>query len=337
MSKHVVTVFGGSGFLGRHVVRRLASSGAIVRVAVRDPVAAEYLKPMGDVGQIVPIGIDIRHPHQVAAAVAGAETVINLVGILYQSGQATFDAIQRQGAHTIAAAAKASGVKQLVHISALGADAASQSDYARSKAAGEDLVRQEFPSAVIFRPSIVFGPEDNFFNRFAGIIRISPFLPVFGCPMPPKVSFLTGGALCQVDLFGDGGTRFQPVYVGDVADAIMAALQGSTAAGRTFDLGGPTVYSFKQLMELLLAVTRRRRSLLPVPFLAATIAGFFLEMLPNPLLTRDQVTLMAHDNIVAKDVPGLADLGISATPAEAILPTYLARYRPVAAPEPGIA
>ena len=337
MSKHIVTVFGGSGFLGRHVVRRLASSGAIVRVAVRDPIAAEYLKPMGDAGQIVPIGIDIRHPHQVAAAVAGAETVINLVGILFQSGQATFDAIQRQGAHNIAAAAQASGAKRLVHISALGADANSQSDYARSKAAGEDAVRQAFPSAIILRPSILFGPDDNFFNRFAGLVRISPFLPVFGCPMPPKVSLLTGGALCAIDLFGHGGTRFQPVYVSDVADAIMAALRDGTAAGRTFELGGPTVYSFKQLMELLLAVTRRKRCLMPVPFMAATMAGFFLEMLPNPLLTRDQVTLMECDNIVANDALGLANLGIPATPAEAILPTYLARYRPVASPEPGIA
>lgn len=307
MSRHVVTVFGGSGFLGRHLVRRLAQTGAIVRVATRDPVGAALLKPMGDVGQIVPVYADLTNRSQIDAAVAGAGTVINLVGILFERGRATFDAIHTEGAGAVASAAAAAGVGQLVHISALGASADSPSAYARSKVAGEVAVREAFPTAVILRPSVIFGPEDNFFNLFAGIMRLSPFLPVFE-------------------------SRFQPVYVGDVADAAMKALTGPLAQGKTFEIGGPTVYSFRELMELLLSVTARRRLLVPMPFGLASFAAWFLQLLPNPLLTCDQVKQLQRDNIVGEGAATLADLGIAPTPAEAILPSYLARYRLPTAP-----
>lgn len=327
MARHVVTVFGGSGFLGRHLVRRLARTGAIVRVAVRDPEGASFLKPMGDVAQIVPIGADLDDPALVAAAVSGAETVINLVGILDESGRATFQRVHVDGAATIARAAAAAGARRLVHVSALGADAHSASAYARTKAAGEEAVRAAFPAASILRPSVVFGPEDNFFNLFAGIMRISPVLPVFGCPMPPRIALFSDGAFLRVDWFGSGGTRFQPVYVGDVADAIMRLLAAQAPVGRTYELGGSRVYSFKELMELLLAVSRRKRLLVPVPFSLAIIAGWFLQLLPAPLLTVDQVRQLRRDNVVAAGALTLDDLGIEPTAAEAILPTYLSRYR----------
>ena len=307
MSRHVVTVFGGSGFLGRHLVRRLARTGAVVRVATRDPVGAAALKPMGDVGQIVPVYADISNRAQIDAAVAGADTVVNLVGILVGSGRQTFETAHVEGAAKVAAAATAASARRFVHVSALGADAASPSAYARSKAAGEAAVRTAFPAAVVLRPSVVFGPEDNFFNLFAGIMRLSPVLPIFGP--------------------GEDGTRFQPIYVGDVADAIMKAALDRNVQGKTYEIGGPTVYSFRALMQLLLSVTGRRRLLVPVPFALAAIAAWFLQILPNPLLTCDQVALLRQDNVVGKGAATLADLGIDPTPAEAILPSYLARYR----------
>ena len=305
MARHVVTVFGGSGFLGRHLVRRLARSGAIVRVAVRDPVGAEFLKTAGDVGQIVPIRASVTDAAQVAAAVHGAEDVITLVGILYESGGATFRRIHVEGAMTVAQAAAAAGVKRLIHVSALGADATSPSLYAQTKAEGEAAAREAFPAATIVRPAVVFGPEDNFFNMFAGIMRLSPVLPVFG----------------------DGSVKMQPVYVADVADALMAIRADRRTAGQTYELGGPKVYTFKELMALVLAVTGRRRLLLPVPFWAASFAAWFLQFLPHPLLTTDQVAQLQRDNVVGPGASGLIDLGIQPTAAEAILPTYLARFR----------
>ncbi len=312
MSRHVVTIFGGSGFLGRHLVRRLARTGTIVRVATRDPVGAATLKPMGDVGQIVPIYADISNRAQVDAAVAEAEMVVNLVGILFESGGKTFQTTHVEGAANVAAAATAAGARRLVHVSALGADPTSPSAYARSKAAGEAAVRTAFPGAVVLRPSVIFGSEDNFFNLFAGIMRLSPVLPVLGP--------------------GEEGTRFQPVYVGDVADAIMKAVLDRNTQGKTYEIGGPTIYSFRAMMELLLTVTGRRRLLIPVPFVLATIAGWFLQILPNPLLTCDQVAQLRQDNVVGKGMMTLADLGIDPTPAEAILPSYLVRYRLPVAP-----
>jgi len=318
------TVFGGSGFVGRHVVRCLAAGGWQVQIATRDIEKAALLKPCGEIGQIVPLQTDITDPRQVAGAVAGSDAVINSVGILYETGRNRFGAIHAEAAGTIAAAAKAAGASKMVHVSALGADKDSEAQYARSKAAGEDAVMAAFPDAAVLRPSVVFGPEDNFFNMFAGMTRLTPVLPVYGCPTLPKISFDDG---LNIDFYGEGGTKFQPVYVGDVADAVMATLERDDAQGRCYELVGPTIYSFKALLDLLLKVTERRRILVPVPFAMAEFQALFLELLPKPLLTRDQVTLLKTDNVFSGEHPGLVDLGIQATAAEAILPTYLKRFR----------
>lgn len=315
-----VTVFGGSGFVGRHVVSRLAARGLVVRVAVRDVAAAAFVKPMGDVGQVTPVRANILDEADVAAAVDGSDAVINLVGILFSRGRQRFDAIHRDGAERIARLSKAAGVERFVQMSALGASATSPAQYATSKAAGEDAVRGAFASASIVRPSVIFGPDDDFFNQFAGLARLSPFLPVFGCPFP---SFSNG----TVDLYGDGGTRFQPVYVGDVADAIVACLDRDDAAGQTYELAGPTVYSFKQLMELVLSATDRKALLLPIPFWVASTKALFLELLPKPLLTRDQVALLKSDNVLSGAAPTLETLGIDPTAVELIVPIYLDRFR----------
>jgi len=319
------TVFGGSGFLGRHLVRRLAAGGWQVQIAARDVEKAALLKPCGEIGQVVPLQTDITDPRQVAGAVTGVDAVINSVGILYESGRNRFSAIHAEAAGTIAAAAEAAGASKMVHVSALGADKDSEAQYARTKAAGEAAVMAAFPKATVLRPSVVFGPEDNFFNMFAGITRLTPVLPVYGCPTLPKVSY--GDEGLDIDFYGDGGTKFQPVYVGDVADAIMAALERDDAEGRCYELVGPTVYSFKALLDLLLKVTERKRLLVPIPFALAEFQALFLELLPKPLLTRDQVTLLKTDNVFSGEHPGLADIGIEATAAEAILPTYLKRFR----------
>lgn len=301
----VATVFGGSGFIGRYVVKRLAEAGFIVRVAVRDPEAALFLKPMGGVGQVVPMACDVTKPALVAAAVAGAEVVVSLVGILFESRTNSFAATQAEAPGTIARAAAAAGVQRLVHVSALGADAASDSLYARSKAEGEQAVLAAFPAATILRPSLVFGPEDGFFNRFAAMAGLSPVLP----------------------LVGGGQTRFQPVYVGDVADAVMAALARDEAMGRTYELGGPKTYTFRELMEFILATIGRRRPLVPLPWGLAMLQGRLGEFLPTPPITRDQVRLLRRDSVVAAGAPGLAELGIAPHAIEAIVPSYLARYR----------
>lgn len=327
MQKQVVTVFGGGGFIGRHVVRRLVATGAIVRVAQRDPEEARYLKPMGDVGQVVPVAANIRDENSVAAAVAGADSVINLVGLLYESGTQSFGKTHVAGARNVANAAGVAGVRNLVQMSAIGASPESEAAYARTKANGEKAVKKAFPDAVIIRPSIVFGPEDKFFNMFSNLARISPFLPVFGCPVMPQIRFFTEKGLVSVDLYGDGGTKFQPVYVGDVADAIVACLDNPQAKGETYELGGPTVYSSKELMALLLKTIGRRRFLAPIPFWKLMIEARFLELLPKPLMTRDQVKLLKVDNVVARRAKKLSHLGITPTAAEAILPGYLARYR----------
>lgn len=300
-----VTVFGGSGFIGRHLVRRLAARGDVVRVAVRDPVAAAFLKPMGNVGQIVPMRVDIRDQAAVDEAVRGADAVVNLVGILAEGGRQRFDAIQGEGATRIAAAAKAAGVPRFVQVSAIGADAGSPSGYARSKAAGEAGVRRHYPDAPILRPSVVFGPEDDFFNRFARLAQFAPALP----------------------LVGGGTTRFQPVYVGDVAAAIEVALDSADASGRTFELGGPRVIDMREVLDYVLAQTRRRRALVNLPFPVANALAAILEKLPAPQLTRDQVKLLRVDNVVAAGAHDLHSLGIEPTPIEAVVPRYLETYR----------
>jgi len=306
MYDSIVTVFGGSGFIGRYVVEKLAQKGWIIRVAVRRPANALFLKSAGMLGQITPIAANIRDRASVEAAVAGSDAVINLVGILYQAGAQRFAAIQAEGAGLVARAAREAGARQVVHISAIGADPASPAAYARSKAAGEEAMRTEFSAATILRPSIVYGAEDAFFNRFAAMAQISPFLP----------------------LIGGGRTLFQPVYVVDVADAVVAALERPEAAGQTYELGGPHIYSFRELMEFMLLEIRRKRLLLPIPFPIASLQGLLLQGLPRPPLTLDQVRLLRRDNIVAAGAKSLPDLGVAPTALELILPTYLDRYRP---------
>lgn len=327
MSQRIVTVFGGSGFIGRHVVRRLAQEGAQVRVAVRDPETANYLRLMGGIGQIVPVPTDISDPASVARALDGADQAVNLVGILFEAGKQRFQRVHTDAAACIADASQTAGVRQLVHVSAIGADAKSDALYARTKGLGEKAVKKAYPKATILRPSIVFGPEDGFFNLFAGMSRLAPALPVFGCPAWPKVSVFSNKGLFNLDFYGDGGTKFQPVYVGDVADAVMTTLVSPETAGKVYELGGPTVYSSRELMSLMLRTIGRRRILLPLPFWLLTTMGFFMEALPKPLITRDQVKLLRRDNVVARRAKKLQDLGIASTAAEAVLPTYLARFR----------
>ena len=311
----VVTVFGASGFIGRYVVSEIAKSGARVRAAVRRPDRAGFLKPMGDVGQITPIAANIRDDASVAAAIDGADTVINLVGILFPGSKQTFESLQADGAHRVARAAKAAGVERLIQVSAIGADAESESAYASTKGIGEKLVRETFPGASIVRPSIVFGPEDDFFNRFAALARFTPALP----------------------LIGGGHTKLQPVYVGDVADAIATICGEPKSAGAIYELGGPRIYSFRELMEIVLEEIDRKRLLVPVPFPIATAQAAILELAflvpkmlnlgANPPVTVDQVKLLRHDNVVSGELPGLEDLGVDATALETILPAYLRRYR----------
>jgi uncharacterized protein YbjT (DUF2867 family) len=304
----LVTVFGGSGFLGRHVVRALAQRQYRIRVAVRRPELCGYLRPMGRVGQINAVQANLRYPESVAAAVRDADIVVNLVGILFKRGVQNFDAVQVEGAEAVAQAAKAAGAR-LVHISAIGADANSLSHYARSKAEGEQRVLAADLAATIVRPSVVFGPEDDFFNRFAALARIAPALP----------------------LPGGGHTRFQPVFAGDVAEAVAKAVDGETKAGAIYELGGPAVRSFKELMEFTLATIRRRRLLVPVPFPVMKLNAAFLQFMPKPLLTPDQVELLKHDNVVSDDARRdgrtLEALGIIPETVDAIVPSYLWRFR----------
>lgn len=301
----LVTVFGGSGFLGRYTVRALARAGHRIRVAVRQPHLANFVLPMGHVGQIQIVHANVTDGETVARALKGADAAVNLVGILYESGRQKFRVLHADAAETIASAARDAGATALVHVSAIGADPQSDSVYARTKGEGEARVREAYPGAAILRPSIVFGPEDRFFNRFAGLARISPALP----------------------LIGGGRTRFQPVYVVDVASAVLSCIENPANAGRTYELGGPGVYTFRELMRLVLAETNRRRLLVPVPWSIAMLKAAFLGLLPNPMLTRDQVRLLRRDNVVAPDAPGLADLGITPEPPEAIIPSYLWRFR----------
>ena len=305
MRNRRVCVVGGSGFIGRYVVKRLAARGAVVSVVSRHASEARFLKPMGDVGQIALIDAGLADEAALAAALEGASAVVSSVGILYERGRQRFQLLHVDGPARLARLAAAAGARQFVHVSALSADARAASAYARSKAEGEAVVKAAFPAATILRPSLVFGPEDDFFNRFGAMARVAPALP----------------------LVGGGGTRFQPVYVGDVADAVMAALERPEAEGKTYELGGPAVLSFRQLMELLLAEIGRRRLLVPMPFGFASLMAFFLGMMPKPMLTRDQVKLLQKDTVVTPGALGLADLGISPTALALVLPTYLSRFR----------
>ena len=305
----LVTVFGGSGFLGRHVVRALARRGYRVRVAVRNPNLAGHLQPLGNVGQIQAVQANLRVRWSIDRAVQGADHVVNLVGILFESGRQRFDAVQDFGARAVAEAARGVGAK-LTHVSAIGADLQSSAAYARTKAQGEQAVLETARDAVIFRPSIIFGPEDGFFNRFAAMAKFSPFLP----------------------LIGGGETKFQPVYVVDVAEAIARSVDGTVEGGRVYELGGPETLSFKECMEEMLSVIGRRRLLLPLPWGVARFQASILGLLPNPLLTTDQVEMLRSDNVVSPgaraDGRTFAALGMEPQAMDAILPTYLWQYRP---------
>lgn len=297
-------VFGGTGFIGRYVVKRLARLGYVVRVAGRDPERAHTLKPMGFVGQIVPYYAPLTEEAPVRRALEGAELAVNLVGILFERRSGDFMRIHAEGAERAARLARAAGVARFVHVSAIGADPASPSLYAQSKARGEEAVRAAFPDAVLLRPSVVFGPEDQFFNRFARLAQISPVLPVIA-----------------------GETRMQPVYVGDVADAVLAALTRDELPASLFELGGPKVWRFREILAYVLKETRRRRLLLPLPMGLARLQARLFELLPNPPLTRDQLLLLSRDNVVSEGMPDLAALGITPTPVELIVPDYLRAYR----------
>jgi uncharacterized protein YbjT (DUF2867 family) len=306
----LVTVFGGSGFIGRHVVRALAKRGWRVRPAVRRPDLAGHLQPMGGVGQIMPVQANLRYPDSVMRAVDGADAVVNLVGILYQTGRQSFDAVQAEGPRAIARAAARAGISSMVQMSAIGADASGAAAYARTKAAGEAAVLAEVPASVILRPSIVFGPEDNFFNQFASLARLLPALP----------------------LIGGGETRFQPVFVGDVAEAVALALEGKAKPGTIYELGGPAVKTFREILEYILKETGRSRPLVPLPFALAELQGRLLELLPmKPLLTRDQVLMLRSDNVVSAAAVAegrtLEGLGVTPESIEAVVPSYLYRFR----------
>ena len=304
--EQVVTVFGGSGFVGRYVVALLARDGWRIRVAVRDPQKAAFLKACGDVGQVVPLAVDVSDPASVARIVQGSSVVINLIGILLEQGKQRFDLLQASVPGTVAAAAQKAGARTLIQMSAIGADLNSPSRYGRSKAEGEVAARAAFPSAVIVRPSIVFGPEDDFFNRFAKMAHVSPFLP----------------------LVGGGNTRFQPVYVGDVAGAIRKiVLHPDKYSGEIYELGGPKVMTFRECLELLLREVRLNRFLVGLPFWLARVMSVFMTVLPNPPLTLDQLKMLEKDNVVSDQAKHLEDLGIKPVDPHLILSDYLSRYR----------
>ncbi len=304
----IVTIFGGSGFVGRYVAQTMARRGWRVRVAVRRPNEALFVKPYGVVGQVAPMQANIRDDASCARALEGATAAIYSVGVLYSAGANTFEAVQAEGPARVARLAAELGVRRLALVSAIGADADSPSAYARSKAAGEAATAAAFPSATMLRPSIVFGPEDAFFNRFAGMAKVSPVIPLVG-----------------------GSTRFQPVYVQDVADAVAAAATGAAQSG-VYELGGPRVATFRELIELMLRVIRRRRMIVDLPIPLAKLQGTVLQNLAlvglEPPITRDQVLQLARDNVVADDARGLDALGVSPTALEAVLESYLYAYRP---------
>jgi uncharacterized protein YbjT (DUF2867 family) len=301
-----ITIFGGSGFVGRSLVQKLADRGDRIRIAVRNPIAAESLKPLGEVGQITLVQASLTSEKEISKAIEGADIVINLVGILFETGSQTFDDLHEEGAKRVAKAASKLGVSTLLHMSAIGANKDSKSRYASSKARGEKAVLKHFPQATILRPSIIFGPQDAFLNRFAEMAVFSPFLP----------------------LIGGGKTRTQPIYVQDVADCFIQASLNKDARGKIYELGGPTIYTVRELMEYILTTIHRKRLLLPLPFFMAKIMATFAQLLPTPPLTRDQVELLKSDNVVSSHALKAEDLKVRPKAMETLAPQYLERYSP---------
>lgn len=297
------TVFGGSGFIGRHIVQRLAKDGTVVRIAVRDPESALELKPLGAVGQIVPAYASVRDPESIMAAVHGADVVVNAVGLYVPRGRNSYQAIHVEGAAAVAKAAADAGARRLVHLSGLGADASSNNAYIRARGEGDAAVRQAFPDATLLQPSAVFGPGDHLLSNIGNMARFAPIMP----------------------LFGGGGAKLQPVYVGDVADAAHVCLTGEGHAGKTYELGGPQVYSYRQLFRMIDAATDRDRPVMAVPMWTGRILAFFGRLMPNPPVTKDMLYLMSQDNVATED--GLAALGLTAQSLESILPTVMDAYR----------
>ena len=311
----LVTIFGGSGFVGRHLVRHLAAQEWRVRVAVRDTQKASFLKVAGRVGQISFVPTSVMNVKSVEATVQGADAVVNLVGIIYEKSKRSFQAMHEEGAANVAKAAARLRVKHFVHMSALGADSESPSKYARSKAAGEAAVAGAFPTATILRPSVMFGPGDGFFNLFGQLIQIFPVVPFFTSTVPHAE--------------GGGGPEFQPIYVGDVVEAISQALTGDAHSGKIYELAGPRIYAMREILTMVNREVLRKRWIIGVPFLVAEIQAFFLQILPKPLLTPDQVKQLKLGSVSSGELPGLGAFGIAPTAAEGIIPTYLKRFRPI--------
>ncbi len=299
-----ITIFGGSGFVGRYVVQKFADKGDLIRVAVRNPIAAHFLKPLGEVGQIIPVQTSLLSLKDLTRVIRGADIVVNLVGILYEKGPQTFEALHVEGARRVAEKAAEFGVSRVLHMSALGANKNSRSRYASTKARGEEAVLKHFPQATIFRPSVIFGPDDSFLNRFAQMALISPFLP----------------------LVGGGKNLFQPIYAGDVAECFLKASLNAEARGKTYELGGPSIYTFKELLEFLLKIIHHKRFLLPLPFSLAKGIATLTQFLPTPPLTPDQVELLKQDNVISSDALKAENLGVHLKALAALAPLYLARY-----------
>jgi NADH dehydrogenase len=300
----IITVVGGTGFVGRYVVKLLASKGYTIRVIARNPSLALHLKTAGDVGQIVLVPGNLARPESLQGKLDNSWAIVNLVGILFESSRQDFSAVHAKGAEKLAQLAKPAGAERFVHMSSLGVDKMIKSKYARTKAMGEKAVRAAFPEATILRPSVIFGAEDQFFNSFAAMAQLFRALP----------------------LIGGGHTKFQPVYVNDVAHAVLAALENDTAQGETYELGGPGTYSFKQLLKYMCEVTGRSPLMLPIPFGLAGFIGYFTQLLPRPPITHDQVGMLQHDSVVNAGAKTFKDLGITPTALETIVPQYLARY-----------
>lgn len=304
MGNKIITVVGGTGFVGRYVIKLLAQQGYSIRVIARNPDAALHLKTAGEVGQIVLTPGNLARPESLQGKLDNSWAVINLVGILFETRGQSFSTLHAKGAEKLAQLAKAAGAERFVHMSSIGVDKPVMSKYMRTKALGEKAVQAAFPEAIILRPSVIFGAEDQFFNTFASLARFMPILP----------------------LAGGGNTRFQPVYVGDVAQAVVHVLKQALCAGQTYELGGPQTYSFRELIAFICAITGRHPLLMNVPFGLMSFLSYFTELLPNPPLTHDQVSMLEHDNVVGKDTKTFADLKIISSAVEAIVPTYLARF-----------